>query len=577
MIIIPDIPNIVIEDVSVANEITLTVRTTSPTACCSSCGATSERVQSRYMRTLHDLPASGRPVTLLVQVRRFFCPQRSCPRKIFAEPLPELCRPHAQRTLRLQKALSQLGLTVGGQAGAEVGSKQGLSGSRDTILRLVRTTEPPVTVSPKKVGVDDWAWKRGHRYGTLLCDLERALVIDLLPDRSEETVADWFAAHPSIELISRDGSAGYAVAALKGAPQAIQVSDKWHLVKNLAKALQVLLTSHLTVHRKKKTQEVGQQKEFASLPNPERKLSLQQAHLQSVHREERLARYEQVIALAKQGMSQELIGRLTGVGHSTVSRWLRAGTFPERKPREQASQLDPYRSYVRKRQSQGYGNLLGIYRELQSLGYQGSYANVCAQFANSSPKKVRRKQAASSPLPPPFPSAREATWLFLRRQEELTTQEKEMVERLRQLHESIDLAYLLVQQFLQMVRTRTGERLDAWLEAVASSSLADLQSFANGVLADKEAVFAGLTREESNGPTEGHITRLKLIKRSMYGRAHFDLLRLRVLSPSKKRKTIRATQAGADHKPRKGCGKSLLPAETGLQSQLTTSLISEVA
>jgi transposase len=119
MIIIPDIPNIVIEDVSVANEITLTVRTTSPTACCSSCGATSERVQSRYMRTLHDLPASGRPVTLLVQVRRFFCPQRSCPRKIFAEPLPELCRPHAQRTLRLQKALSQLGLTVGGQAGAE--------------------------------------------------------------------------------------------------------------------------------------------------------------------------------------------------------------------------------------------------------------------------------------------------------------------------------------------------------------------------------------------------------------------------------------------------------------------------
>jgi transposase len=479
--------------------------------------------------------------------------------------------------VRLQKALRQMGLTVGGQAGAEVGSKQGLSGSRDTILRLVRTTEPSATVPPKKVGVDDWAWKRGHRYGTLLCDLERARVIDLLPDRSEETVADWFAAHPSIELISRDGSAGYAAAAHKGAPQAIQVSDRWHLVKNLAKALQILLTSHLTAHRKKKTQAVGLQKEFASLPDPERRLSPQQVRIQSVHREERLAQYEQVIALAKQGMSQELIGRLAGVGHSTVSQWLRAGTFPERKPREQASQLDPYRSYIQKRQSQGYGNLMGIYREIQALGYQGSYANICAQFANSSPKKVRRKQTASSSLEPTFPSARQATWLFLRHQEELTMQEKEMVERLRQLHSEIDLAYLLAQQFLQMVRTRTGERLDVWLEAVALSSLTDLQSFANSVLEDKEAVFAGLTREESNGPTEGHITRLKLIKRSMYGRAHFDLLRLRVLSPSKKRKTIGATKAGADHKPRKGRVKSLLPAETGLHSQLTTSLISEVA
>ena len=160
MIIIPDIPNIVIEDVSVANEIILTVRMTSPTACCSSCGAMSERVQSRYIRTLHDLPASGLPVILSVQVRRFFCSQQSCPRKIFAEPLPELCRPHAQRTVHLQKALRLLGLTVGGQAGAEVGSKQGLSGSRDTILRLVRTAEPSATVPPKKVGVDDWGATR---------------------------------------------------------------------------------------------------------------------------------------------------------------------------------------------------------------------------------------------------------------------------------------------------------------------------------------------------------------------------------------------------------------------------------
>ena len=273
MIIIPEIPDILIEQVEVTDQITLTLRIASPTACCPSCGTRSSRVQSRYRRTLHDLPASGRAVTLLIQVRRFFCPKHTCSRKIFAEQLPSLCRPHAQRTKRLQKALLQLGLAVGGQAGADVGSEQGLSGSRDTILRLVRTAEPPATVPPKKVGVDDWAWKRGHRYGTLLCDLERAVVIDLLPDRSMESVAAWFEAHPSIELISRDGSAEYASAARKGAPQAIQVSDKWHILKNLGKALQVLLTAHLTAQRKKKTQEAGWQEEAPSSPDRERRIS----------------------------------------------------------------------------------------------------------------------------------------------------------------------------------------------------------------------------------------------------------------------------------------------------------------
>jgi transposase len=175
------------------------------------------------------------------------------------------------------------------------------------------------------------------------------------------------------------------------------VSDKWHLVKNLAKALQMLLTSHFTAERKKKTREVGKEKEPVFSPDREKKLSLRQAHIQNVHREDRLARYEQVIALARQGMSQEVIARSVGVGHSTVSRWLRAVTFAERKPGEQSSQLDPYRWYVQKRQSQGYHNLMGIYRELQSLGYLGSYASLHAQFATSS-SKARTKQTSCAPF-----------------------------------------------------------------------------------------------------------------------------------------------------------------------------------
>ncbi len=225
-----------ISQVTVADEMTLTLYSTSPTAACPACGTISTRIHSRYRRTVHDLPNRRRPVHLVLQVRRFRCQKNTCARKIFAEPFPALTRPSAQRTLQLQEALRHLGRALGGQAGTRLGSDLGISGSRDTIVRLVRATVLPLAVAPKKVGVDDWAWKRGHRYGTLICDLERGMPIDLLPDRSVETVTVWFQRHPSVELVSRDRASEYATAARKGAPQAIQVADRWHVLKNLCEA-----------------------------------------------------------------------------------------------------------------------------------------------------------------------------------------------------------------------------------------------------------------------------------------------------------------------------------------------------
>jgi len=165
-----------------------------------------------------------------MHVRRFFCKNRTCVQKIFVERLPDLCRPHAQRTKRLQEALCELGLTIGGQAGADVGSELGISGSRDTILRLVRQSQQPALREPHVIGLDDWAWKRRLRYGTLICDLEQGWPLDLLADRSVETVSAWLKKHPTIDTISRDGSSEYASAIKKGAPQAREVSDRWHLV-----------------------------------------------------------------------------------------------------------------------------------------------------------------------------------------------------------------------------------------------------------------------------------------------------------------------------------------------------------
>lgn len=406
MIVFPNLPDIEVEGIEVAEEITLRLRTVSPTAFCPSCGTASSRIQSRYTRTLRDLPAVGRPLQLVLHVRRFFCKKSTCVQKIFVERLPELCHPHAQRTKRLQKALCELGLKEGGQAGADTGSELGFSGSRDTILRLVHQSEQPAKSEPHVIGLDDWAWKRRLRYGTLICDLERGLPIDILPDRTVETVSAWLEKHPTIDTISRDGSSEYASAIKKGCHNGAQ-----------------------------------------------------------------------------------------------LERELRA---------------------------KGYkGSQKAIYRCLATLEL----------FVNSPSRRssVSTNEEIKSQLNPLLAlSAPQATWLFFRQEEDLKAEEQENLRHLRQASPDLETAYQLVKEFLHMVHELTGERLEEWLKAVQASHLEAFQPFVTGVLQDKDAVFAGLTLPWSNGPTEGHVNRLKLIKRSMYGRADLDLLKLRVLHHDKK-------------------------------------------
>jgi transposase len=314
IIIFPDFPEVLVEQVNVADEITLTLRTTSPTASCPGCGTISTRVQSRYTRRLHDLPSSGRPVHLILHVRRFFCAKNTCAQKIFTERLPELCHPHAQRTIQLQEALTQLGLITGGQAGTQVGSELGFSGSRDTILRLVRQHQQPDSAKSRIVGVDDWAWKRRLRYGTLICDLERSLPLDLLPDRSIKTVSAWFKAHPHIEIVSRDGSSEYASAIKKGAPQARQVSDRWHLTKNLTDCVSVLL-AHCLAELRRAEQAAPTPEEEEAQRDEEHHPALTRAVQQAQHarQAERSERYDSIIALRKLGMMSADIATQVGM------------------------------------------------------------------------------------------------------------------------------------------------------------------------------------------------------------------------------------------------------------------------
>lgn len=181
----------------------------------------------------------------MLQVRRFFCLQPACPRKTFAEAIPAIAKRYARRTIRLEEVLVQIGLIVGAEPGARLTAPLGIPCSPDTVLRCVHRAPLDPPQPPRVVGIDDWSWRKGHRYGTIICDLERHCPIDVLADRSADSVEAWFKAHPGVEIISRDRATAYAEGARKGAPQAIQVADRWHLLGNLEEALEDLLAPHL--------------------------------------------------------------------------------------------------------------------------------------------------------------------------------------------------------------------------------------------------------------------------------------------------------------------------------------------
>jgi transposase len=397
-----------------------------------------------------------------------------------------------------------------------------------TILRRIMARPAAPVERVIQLGIDDFSFRRGRTFGTILVDMQSHQVIDLLPDRKAQTASAWMSTHSEIELVSRDRGGDYASAAKASAPQAVQCADRFHVLKNLGEALEELLARHLAAHRRSQADK-SSATPLSDVPSKQPpKLSPKEARQKQAKREERLAQYEQVVALRKLGFSQTAIADQIGIGHATVSRWLSSGTFPEQQPRPRKIGLDPHLPFLRERWESGCHNIAQLYRELVARGYTQSYRSVYEQLVRLLPEGKKNASHERDLSPTPL-SSRQATFLFLRRSEELETDEQETLIALRQLHPEVDLAYDLVQQFAQMLRTRTGEQLDAWLEQARASQIRELQSFVLGVERDKAAVVAGLTLPQNNGLVEGKVNKLKLIKRMMFGRAEFPLLRQRVL------------------------------------------------
>jgi transposase len=389
------------------------------------------------------------------------------------------------------------------------------------------------------------------RYGTLVCDLENTTPIDVLPDRSVETVSAWFEAHPTVEIVSRDRSSEYAAAIRKGAPQALQVADRWHIGKNLADSVETLLARCRAEIRRALQGQAPSEPEQGEVEllleeerRPPRSRSVELAR--EGRRAQKLDHYAQVVELHHQGLQAAEIASRVGIGERTIYRWLAHNSFPEaRRRRRRPSLIDRYERYVLSWWQEGNRNGAQLYRELTSQGYKGSPKAMYNYLATlrtphvrscklSPVKPQKRKSIPSSPAPLENFSAKSATWLFVCQPEKLGEMQQEELELIRQASPSAEAAYGLAQAFMQMIREQTGHQLETWLSSVEESTLPEFKSFAKGIQQDKAAVLAGLTLPWSNGPLEGHVNRLKLIKRSMYGRAKLPLLRARVLHVSEK-------------------------------------------
>lgn len=568
--LLPHFKGLRVQEVSrSAGTIWLRVDATRQAIPCPLCGRRSHRIQSTYVRTLTDLPVSGEPVVLRVQVRRFICAAESCPRRIFAERFPDLAAPRARQTDRARAACQRVGYALGGRAGVRLATPLGLPTSRATLLRRLLAIPLPPSAPPRVLGIDDWSWRRGHRYGTLLCDLERRALVDLLPDRSAQTVAAWLKAHPGVEIISRDRAGLYADGARQGAPDALQVADRWHLLDNLVDALE-----RLFLHKKALLQQIAAtfadaQPIHLAAPTavlvppdshispgsasdemycgrrkcPQPRLWQERAEQESLRRHAtRIQCYQQVHALAAVGAATADIARMVGVSRKTVYRYGALSAPPERRqPKRHGEVLDPWKPYLLRRWAEGCHVALRLWREIRSAGFAYSSTNV-ARFA----ARIRRGEIICAPVAPPGSttpaqatgarllstrwSPRRVAGLCVYRAEDLTDRHQVYLARLRQADGGVQTAYMLAQAFTAMLRERCGEQLDGWVAAAQASGIAELQRFAGGLLADKAAVQAGLTLCWSQGPVEGHIHRLKLIKRSMYGRAGFAVLRRRVLT-----------------------------------------------
>jgi transposase len=493
---------------------------------CPACGKLSRSRHSTYFRRLKDLPWQGCAVELRLKARRFRCRNRACARKIFAEPIPEVARSHARWTTRVGEIIRLIGYTAGGLPGSRILDRLAIPISDDTVIRMVKASGDASADDPvRHLGVDDWAWRKGQSYGTILVDLDKRQVIDLLPDRSVEGLQSWLEKHPGVEVITRDRCGIYAEAAEQGAANAVQVADRFHLFLNLSTALERALEER---SRELCLPDSAPEQEAVQAPPPSQVRTTLEEQRKQQRRQRRHERYERVIELHRLGHTQRAISLEVGIERKTIRRWLRARQFPERKPATgRRSHVREFHEYLQHRWNEGCHNATRLFHEIRARGYRGSrqmVSNYVSSWRVSPRFRSSSKKRKLDRIAP-----KHAAILTCRPTERLSEQQRTLFDRVAVNCPSIRSMRFLALDFREAITNKDSDGMLHWIRTTTQSGIGPLVRFAYGLRKDFKAVISAVETSWSNGQTEGQINRLKAIKRQMYGRAGFRLLRARVL------------------------------------------------
>ncbi|MFE2717876.1 ISL3 family transposase [Streptomyces mirabilis] len=497
---------LVVEDVADGGDaVVVSARTRDVAVPCPVCGTPTAKVHGYHRRTVRDVPVDGRQVVVQLRVRRLACPALGCWRQTFREQIPGLLERHQRRTVRLVGQISQVARELCGRAAARLADLLSVPVSRNTALRHLRDLRRlplPQQAVPRVIGVDDFALRRRHRYATIITDAETGRRVAVLPDREAATLESWLRTHPGVEVVCRDGSATYAEAVRRALPDAVQVSDRWHLWRNLCDKVQLEVRAHAGC--------------WATI-NPPRP--------GCVREQTTLERWNKIHDLLGQGVGLLDCSRRLGVALNTVKRYART---PEPQalriaPAYRPTLVDPYREHLRRRRAEDPAvPITHLLEEIRELGYTGS-ANLLVRYLNQGRAEGDR----------PVTTPRHASRLLLTDPEILRSKETTLLEKIAAACPEMTALAGLVRGFATLLKPAEGNdvKLTEWIKTARAIDLPHLRSFTNGLEIDRPAVNAGLTLPYHNGRTEGVNTRTKRIMRQMHGRAGIDLLRHRILLP----------------------------------------------
>ena len=499
---------------------------------CPICEKYSNKVHDYYTRTLSDLPVFQNKTTIILKTRKFKCQNPQCNRKVFSEQTPYILR-YSRRTKRASNILDSLSVELTGKLGNMLSKQLLISVSSSTITRIAHKQQLPQIIQPKVLGVDDFAYRKGISYGTIL--------IDILPSREGKALKKWLSKYPDVKIVTRDRASSYASAIKEVCPDAEQVADRFHLLMNLSDALDKYFKSvnpKIKKLIKDKSDELLNMSDSQNVDYEKEKRTQALSKVQEIveiNVDQRQDTFNKVKELQAKTISKRKIARGLGISRNTVDSYFLLESLPPRICYK-STNIELFAQHIVARlNDQGY-MMKDIIDEIYELGYNGSrtqaYHNINIIKEKFEIRTLDFAQIQKSKIPyiKPLSSRALAKYIGFCLTDIKDPDQRKYLQTLLDNISELQVIRKLVQIFKTMLKRGCGNII-RWIEFIKRSKykLPGLTTFANGLLRDIKAVKNGINMTWSNGAVEGHVNRIKSIKRQMYGRASFDLLRKKVI------------------------------------------------